>query len=313
MSDQVELGKGIEAWRKEAISRSEERSGAFVFASFPDSADLNIVSTELTALGVLHRFVLKGDTQQLLLLDSEDAEIAGQVLRAWENGELKARPKVKLFRKNRQFIENPAPLTLLIIFLSCIGGALAAFGIEFIQLFTFWDPAHRVYFAISGFAPWIDIANGQYWRLITPIFLHFGPVHLIFNALWFWYLGTLVELHQSRWVLTGLTILIALVSNTIQGFFSEGSIFGGLSGVVYGLFAYVWFTGRLNPHSQVRLPNILFAVITVLMLLSPLGVFDIIVNAEIADAAHISGFVTGAVLATLTYILNCAGIRFGSR
>lgn len=284
-----------------------------MFASFPDSVNLHAVAAELTELGVMHRFVLKGDTQQLLLLDPEDTEIAGQVLRAWEGGELKTRPKVKLVRKNMQFMEQPAHLTLLIIFLSCVGAALASFGTEFIQLFTFWDPAYRVSFVISGFDPWINIASGQYWRLITPIFLHFGPVHLIFNALWFWYLGSLVELHQSRWALPGVTILIALVSNIIQAFFSEGAIFGGLSGVVYGLFAYVWCTGRLNPGSKVRLPNMLFVVITALMLLSPLGVFDIIVNAEIADAAHISGFITGAFLAAAIYLFNHAGTRFGTR
>ncbi len=310
------MGPGIARPEETTISTSEERRAgqAFVFASFPDSVDLRIVAEELSALGVLHRFVLKGDTQELLLVNEADTEVAANVLHAWENGELQARPKTRLIRRKMQFMERPAHLTLILIFASCVGSALAAFGVEFIKLFTFWDPAHRILFALSGFDPWIDISIGQYWRLITPIFLHFGPVHLVFNGLWFWYLGTLVERHQSHWMLLAATLVIALVSNSIQAYFSVGAIFGGLSGVVYGLFSYVWCTGKLDKNSQVRLPDILFAIITVLMLLSPLGVFDIIVQAEIADAAHISGFIAGIVLAVVTYFLNRLGIiRFGSR
>lgn len=258
----------------------------------------------MNARNVSHRFVLRGDIQQLILLNAEDAEITREVLNHWEKGELVARPKTKLRQKNFQFIEKPARLTLLLIFLSCVGGALASFGVEFIQPFTFWDPAHRIYFAIAGTDPWIDISAGQYWRIFTPIFLHFGPVHLIFNGLWFWYLGSQVELHQSRWMLLVIALLIAITSNVVQAYFSAGAIFGGLSGVVYGLFSYVWLTGRLDKNSQVRLPDALFAIITVLMLLSPLGIFDIIVNAEIADAAHISGFITGAFLATAIYLFH---------
>jgi GlpG protein len=259
---------------------------------------------ELNARDVLHRFVLKGDIQQLILLNEEDVEIAREVLIAWENGELISPPKTKLSHKNFRFVEKPARLTLLLIFLSCVGGALASFGVEFIQPFTFWDPAHRIYFALSGIDPWIDISAGQYWRIVTPIFLHFGPVHLIFNVLWFWYLGTQVELHQSRGLLILITLLIAMISNVVQAYFSAGAIFGGLSGVVYGLFSYVWLTGRLDKKSKVRLPDVLFAIITVLMLLSPLGIFDIMVNAEIADAAHISGFITGAFLAIAFYLFH---------
>jgi len=252
----------------------------------------------------LHRFVLKGDIQQLILLDEDDATIAREVLISWENGDLVARPKAKAQLKNFRFIEKPARLTLLLIFLSCVGGALASFGVDFIHLFTFWDPAHRIYFALSGVDPWIDISSGEYWRIVTPVFLHFGPVHLIFNILWFWYLGAQVELHQSRGWLLFITLLIAMTSNVVQAYFSAGAIFGGLSGVVYGLFSYVWLTGRLDKNSKVRLPDVLFAIITVLMLLSPLGIFDIILNAEIADAAHISGFITGAFFALAVYLFH---------
>jgi GlpG protein len=94
----------------------------------------------------------------------------------------------------------------------------------------------------------LEIRHGEIWRLFTPIFLHFSILHILFNMLWLRDLGSMIEGRQSSWLLIIQVLVIAAVSNLAQYFYA-GPQFGGMSGVVYGLFGYVWIRGKLDPAS----------------------------------------------------------------
>jgi GlpG protein len=97
-----------------------------------------------------------------------------------------------------------------------------------------------------------EMRRGQVWRLFSPAFLHFGILHILFNMLWLRDLGSLVEARKGVWFLLGFFFATAIASNVAQ-FIAAGPYHGGMSGVVYGLFGYVWMQGRYNPASNMKL------------------------------------------------------------
>ena len=75
------------------------------------------------------------------------------------------------------------------------------------------------------------------WRYFTHALMHFSVMHILFNLLWWWYLGGAVEKRLGSGKLIVITLISALLSGYVQHKFS-GPWFGGLSGVVYALMGY---------------------------------------------------------------------------
>ncbi|AOM41900.1 rhomboid family intramembrane serine protease GlpG [Xenorhabdus hominickii] len=142
---------------------------------------------------------------------------------------------------------------------------------------------------------WLSWPNrDQYlelWRWISPVLLHFSLTHILFNLVFWWYLGSQVERNIGTGKLFEITIVSALFSDWAQSLFS-GSYFGGLSGVVYTLIGYVWLTGEISPKRGVNIPRGLIAVSVIWLLV---GYFDLF-SLNIANAAHVSGLIIGLLM-----------------
>ena len=143
----------------------------------------------------------------------------------------------------------PAPLTLTLIVLSVAVAVLSKLGkdAEALQPFVITE-----YEISGGYIRWFpgfpEISSGQVWRLLTPIFIHYGLIHLLFNMLWLKDLGGLVENRLGALRLALLVLVIGIASNVGQHLVS-GPSFGGMSGVVYGLLGFVWIRGKFDPRS----------------------------------------------------------------
>lgn len=150
----------------------------------------------------------------------------------------------------------------------------------------------------STLNPLAQIKSGQLWRLVTPMFLHFGPLHLIFNMMWLWQLGRVLEtlLRSSRFTL--LVIVIAVISNLAQAL-GKGPNFGGMSGVVYGLFGYVVVHGKLNPMSGLQLDSRTTRYMLIWLALCFTPVFG-----PIANWAHCFGLFTGGLIGACSALRN---------
>jgi len=93
-----------------------------------------------------------------------------------------------------------------------------------------------------------EIEEGQVWRLLTPIFIHFDAASFVFDLLGLAILGALVERKEGKWSLLAQVIVFGAASNFAQ-FVTSGPVFGGMSGVLYGLLGRLWIKSRLEPDA----------------------------------------------------------------
>ncbi len=139
-----------------------------------------------------------------------------------------------------------------------------------------------------------EVFNGEVWRLFTPIFIHYGILHLVFNMLWFYQLGSMIEARQSSLFLLTFIAVSALLSDVAQyalnGASLGGASFGGMSGVVYALAGYVWIRGKYDRASGLYLSPQNVAILLIWLVVCYTGVIG-----TIANTAHLVGLLTGAV------------------
>lgn len=134
------------------------------------------------------------------------------------------------------------------------------------------------------------VREGQVWRLVTPIFLHFGIFHLAFNMMWLWRLGGQVEHAHGPWVMIGVVLASALPGNLGQ-YFVSGPSFGGMSGVVYGLFGFAWMWARFDRTRAYSISGTDTVLMMVWFVVCALGWVG-----PIANIGHAGGLVAGLLL-----------------
>jgi rhomboid protease GluP len=140
--------------------------------------------------------------------------------------------------------------------------------------------------------------DGQWWRLATALFLHFGVVHLALNMWALWDVGRLVEQLYGRWRFALLYLASGVFGNllslVLQG---NRAVSGGASGAVFSLYgALLVFLWRERNHVQRHEFRWLFGAAIVFTVVT-LGMGLVIPGID--NAAHIGGLVCGAVLAQL--------------
>ncbi len=143
----------------------------------------------------------------------------------------------------------------------------------------------------------VDVMNGEVWRLVTPALLHFDVMHLAFNLWMWWSFGRLVEERKGPAFFLPL-VLVADVAGfvgewlgvlwTTPGGFAYA---GGLSGILYGLFGYVWLKGRLDPSDRLEVHPQTVMLLLGWLLLGFSGMLGV------ANGAHLAGLVVGLLWA----------------
>ena len=91
-----------------------------------------------------------------------------------------------------------------------------------------------------------EVANGDWWRLFTAMFLHYGPIHLGLNMLALWWFGAAVEQALGRWRYLLLYIVSGLAGSAGALLFSPESLTVGASGAIFGILGAAFVLERQN-------------------------------------------------------------------
>ena len=224
--------------------------------------------------------------KQLLSFESEWKELVASLQDPLEIGEKIIEKKSRLetwlsfFIPVRGFFFTPLLIDINIAIFILMVGAGANFFLPDTQLMIRWG---------ANFRPLT--LDGEWWRLITCIFLHFGVFHLLMNMYALLYIGLLLEplIGKERYISAYLITGIASSLNSLM--WHDLTVSAGASGAIfglYGVFLALLTTSYIDSAKRVSL-------------LTSIGIFVVYnllygLNGQVDNAAHIGGLISGIII-----------------
>ena len=148
------------------------------------------------------------------------------------------------------------------------------------------------------------IQNNEWWRLVSPVFIHFSVIHLAFNCLWIYVLGQQIEKIDGKILFITLIIFSGICGNYAQFISTGPSLFGGLSGCVYGMFGYTMITEFQKSRIIYGLPPAIYMFMIAWLVLGFIGVLSMFGLGNIANFAHLGGLIAGVIMAMVVTIIS---------
>ena len=134
------------------------------------------------------------------------------------------------------------------------------------------------------------ISDGEWWRLVTPMFLHGGIMHLLFNMFSLFIFGPELEKIAGKARFLTIYLLSGMFAN-IATFFLQPPEYAsvGASGAIFGILgafgALVYYTKRILPQlRQIILPIIVVSIVMTF------------IQSNINTTAHIAGLAVGFLI-----------------
>ena len=282
----------------------------FNVLSVSRTTDLAEFSRLLWQRKISHRIQEHGDQQLLLIADPKLAAPALALFQEWQRGAVKPAAQDTtsagdLFNMSeftngmlRAFLKAPFTLVLILVCIALLFLAPLDRPSDLTWQLLYPDFSYGTRTIVLE-RVLQNFSVVQFFKMLSPILLHGGLIHLAFNMMWLWELGSRIEKSQSTLTMVITVVVLGLISNTIQYLYGGGNNFGGMSGVVYGLFAYIWMWQLFDPRAGLGLPGSLI----IFMLLS-LVIMTMLGLSMIANAAHLGGFLAGILYGAITATLS---------
>ncbi len=175
-----------------------------------------------------------------------------------------------------------------------VSGIVAIHLILFLWMFLFPSFGGNLIY-ILGIGHNLSVAQGELWRLVTPIFMHVTAGHFIFNSFSLVLFGPALEKLLGKWRFIGIYLLSGILAN-IATYYLGGlsySLHLGASGAIFGLFGVYLYMSFYRKDLIDRDNS------QVVMTIIVIGLIMTFVNVRINIYAHIFGFIAGAALAPI--------------
>lgn len=274
------------------------------------STDINLLTLSqlLRSQGLQHRINEESGQQVIWVATAEEAEIVRSALEKWQTADAELisgieRAHSKSTQASAQTgykqLTNKAiaaafyyPVTSGLFAVCVVVALISSLGSQPGDVSFLFYPT----LSTEG---WLSLLSGIqtpiiFLQTLTPMFLHFGELHLVFNMLWLWYFGRQLESIHRTWRYAGLVLVMAFISNSTQYLMAGANNFGGMSGVVYGLVGYTWAIHTLMPNSYLSLNGNMFVFFVIALVL-----MEFFASSMIATGAHIGGLVSGLLIGLL--------------
>lgn len=183
--------------------------------------------------------------------------------------------------------EKQTPATYLLLAINItVFLAMVAFGISAIDP----DTAKVLQWG-ADYGPYT--LGGQYWRLITSMFLHFGIIHIFGNMWCLWSLGRLAERLLGAFSVIGIYLLTGVGASLLSLSWDPMRVSAGASGAIFGiagaLITTLYFGKHNLPQESVR--RLLGYVLRFSLLNLLFGL-----KGHVDNMAHLGGLVTGLLI-----------------
>lgn len=154
-------------------------------------------------------------------------------------------------------------------------------------------------------ANWL-VAEGEWWRIFTPVLLHDGLMHIGFNMWALWVLGPQIERGVGSWPFVGAYLASAAVGGAfVYVFGGPQDIAVGASGAIFGLFG-IWLNWAVRRRNTAQ-GRMLLRQIGFLLLLN--AALPLLIP-NIAWEAHLGGLIAGFVIGELWSRVSRPGSEF---
>ena len=141
--------------------------------------------------------------------------------------------------------------------------------------------------------------EGEFWRLFTSMFLHFGLQHLVYNMLLLLFMGDMLERHVGAWryliIYLGGGLAGNLLSMAVELWTGSCAVSAGASGAIFAVIGALVFLVIRNGG---RLPGISGRRLVLMAILSIAEGFTV---PGVDNMAHIGGFLGGFLLCALLH------------